>query len=230
MVGVVIVAAGSGSRLGADIPKALVPLAGRPLVAWAVAQCVAAGLPAPVVVIPEDAREEFLSALDGQPVAAVVTGGATRSDSVRHGLEALDPGVSIVAVHDAARPLMPAEVIRQTVAAVGGSVLAAAPGLPIVDTVKRQTDGVVTATVPRDNLVAIQTPQVFVRNALAAVGASGASATDELTLLEAVIAAGDLTGDIRMVPGSAFGHKITTSEDLLLLEAVASRQLEEQPQ
>jgi 2-C-methyl-D-erythritol 4-phosphate cytidylyltransferase len=136
-VGVVLVAAGAGTRLGSPGPKALVEVAGRSLLAHALAGLAAAGLPAPVVVHAPDHREAFEASAGAVPVAAWVPGGATRTDSVRAGVAALPDTVEVVAVHDAARPLTPPDVMRATVAAVRGDVLAAAPGIAVADTLKR---------------------------------------------------------------------------------------------
>lgn len=213
----VVVAAGRGERLGGAVPKALVEVAGRPLVAHAVAACVAAGLAPVVVVHPPEARAATAAAVAGFDVV-LVPGGATRADSVRAGLEVVGDA-PLVAVHDAARGLQPAAVIAATVAAVSGDVVAAAPGLPVTDTVKRTVDGVVTGTVDRADLVAIQTPQVAVTAVLRDAHAAGAAATDDLAVLEAHLGA-DGVGRIVHVAGSALGRKVTYPEDVVTLEAL----------
>jgi 2-C-methyl-D-erythritol 4-phosphate cytidylyltransferase len=220
-VGVVLVAAGSGTRLGAAGPKALVELAGRPLLAHALDRLAAAGLPPPVVVHVPDARAAFAVAAGELPVAAYVPGGATRTASVRAGVAALADDVEVVAVHDAARPLTPPAVIRATVAAVTGDVLAAAPALPVADTLKRVEGDVVVATVDRSDLAAVQTPQVFPRQVLEAALASADQATDDLALVERLLAAGRLQGRVVVVPGSAWGRKVTYPSDLALVTALA---------
>jgi 2-C-methyl-D-erythritol 4-phosphate cytidylyltransferase len=220
-VGVVLVAAGSGTRLGATGPKALVELAGRSLLAHALARLAAAGLPPPVVVHAPDAQPAFAVAAGALPVAAYVAGGATRTASVRAGVAALPDDVEVVAVHDAARPLTPPGVIRATVAAVTGDVLAAAPALPVADTLKRVDGDVVVATVDRSDLAAVQTPQVFPRRVLAAALATADEATDDLALVERLLAAGRLEGRVVVVPGSAWGRKVTYPSDLALVAALA---------
>ncbi|MFP4311415.1 MAG: 2-C-methyl-D-erythritol 4-phosphate cytidylyltransferase, partial [Nitriliruptoraceae bacterium] len=162
-IGVIVVAAGSGERLGSPHAKALVELAGQPLVRHAVQGLRDAGLPPAVVVHPPDGRAAFAAALAGQEVAAFVPGGATRTGSVAAGLTALPAEASVVVVHDAARPLMPASVIAAVVAAVAAPpgrtpVLAAAPGVPVADTLKRTQGQEVVATVDRTDLVGVQTP------------------------------------------------------------------------
>ncbi|MEX2486944.1 MAG: 2-C-methyl-D-erythritol 4-phosphate cytidylyltransferase [Nitriliruptoraceae bacterium] len=222
-VGVIIVAAGRGTRMSAPRPKALIDVGGRAMVTWAADHLAAAGLPAPVVVHSPGERGAFADALTGHEVHLVV-GGSTRSDSVRRGLAALD--ADIVVVHDAARPFMPPEVIQRALAAVGGDVIAAAPAVAVADTLKRRAGDDLVGTVARDDLVAVQTPQVFIRAALDTALAAGASATDELTLVEGAIAAGELTGRIRFVAGSVFGHKVTTEDDFALLDTIASASLQ----
>ena len=221
--GVVLVAAGSGQRLAAGGPKALVELAGRPLLTYALDAIAAAGLDPPVVVHTPGARSAFEAALAGRPVTALVPGGATRTASVAAGLTALGAEVEVVAVHDAARALMPPEVLRACVAGMGAGVVALAPALPLADTIKRIEGEVVVGTVPRDGLVGVQTPQVFPRVVLAevleAALVAGEQATDDLALVEQALVDGRLTGRVVVVPGSLRGRKITFPEDLALAEA-----------
>jgi 2-C-methyl-D-erythritol 4-phosphate cytidylyltransferase len=215
--GVVVVAAGSGERLGAGRPKALIELAGKPLVHWAVETLVAAGLPSPVVVHPPGERDAFVTALAGVAIGGLVAGGDTRAQSVRAGLAALPAHADPIVVHDAARPLVPGSVVARTVTVLDDDVLASAPALTVDDTLKRIDGGEVVETLDRSTLRAVQTPQVFRRSALEAVEPD--DATDELALVERARAAGRLTGRIVLVPGSAWGRKVTTSEDLSLLAA-----------
>lgn len=218
----IVVAAGSGQRLGASIPKGLVPLAGRPLVAWAVTMFAEAQLPPPLVVHPAGAADAFVEALAGLPVAGLVAGGASRAASVRAGMKALDASAAIVAIHDAARPFMPFDVLVAAIAAVKAGAIAAAPGLAITDTLKRVDGRRITETVSRDDLVGIQTPQVFRRDVLERAIAGDADATDELALLEAARDAGAVDGRIEFVAGSPLGHKLTIPADAELLERLAA--------
>lgn len=217
-VGAVVVAAGSGERLGADVPKALVPLAGRALVTWAVEAIAAAGIRQVVVTAPASHLDEVRRACAGiDATTTVVSGGATRSASVRAGLAAIEDATEVIAIHDAARPLQPASVIGATVEALGGDVLAAAPGLPVVDTLKRiGADGRIRGTVDRSELVAIQTPQAFTSDAIRAVHAwaGDRDATDDLALFEQAVAAGALRGRAVCVDGHVDGAKITFADDL----------------
>lgn len=221
-VGAIVVAAGDGHRLGRSTPKALIEVAGLALVVRSVRALVAAGLHAPVVVYPPDAHAAVRRVLADEPVGALVPGGASRTDSVRRGVAALPDGLELVAVHDAARPLVPVDVVRRVVAAMEAGVLAAAPGLPVADTLKRVQGGSVRTTVDRRDLMAVQTPQVFVREALAAVLAAGDEATDELALVERFLADGRLTGEVVVVAGSLFAHKVTYPDDLQLIAALAA--------
>lgn len=223
VVGSIVVAAGTGERLGAGGPKALVELDGRPLIAHALAGLAAAGLPPAVVVHPPGEEAAFRAALRDTPAGALVPGGATRTLSVAAGLEALTEEVDVVAVHDAARPLTPPAVIAAVLAAVTGQddVLGVAPALPVSDTVKRTDAGEVTGTVDRTGLVQVQTPQAFPRRVLVEALTGAGEATDDLGLVEAARAAGRCQGRLMVVPGSVWGRKVTYPGDLALLEVLA---------
>jgi 2-C-methyl-D-erythritol 4-phosphate cytidylyltransferase len=243
-LGVVLVAAGAGTRLGSPGPKALVEVAGRSLLAHALAGLAAAGLPPAVVVHAPGQRDAFAASAGALPVAAWVPGGASRTDSVRAGVAALPDRVEVVAVHDAARPLTPPDVMRATVAAVAGDVLAAAPGLAVADTLKELTSapdgdaaggadatadllGEVVTTVDRSALVGVQTPQVFPRAVLWTALGTADEATDDLALVEQLIARGELTGRVVVVRGSVWGWKVTTPSDLTLVTALAAARTDE---
>ena len=211
-----IVAAGRGERLGEERPKALVELAGRPLLQWSVA--VLRGVPA---------IERIVVALPpGVPAPAGtvgVSGGKVRSESVRLALAAAGPGDPVL-VHDAARPLLTAGLVEETIAAarregVDGAIAAA----PVTDTVKRTgEDRVVSETLERSLLWAVQTPQVFRRAALErALDVSDdvlALATDDAWLVERA------GGSVVVVAAPRENLKVTTSLDLALAEMLlASR-------
>lgn len=223
--GLVLVAAGEGRRLGdaAPGPKALVTVRGATLLEHSLRR-LAPVVDLVVVVHPPDHRDEFAAAIVSlAPDATLVPGGDSRTDSVRAGLDATPQDLALVAVHDAARPLAPARLLTDAVQAVGGRTLAAAPGLPVADTLKRVGDeGRVVATVERHRLWGVQTPQVFPRDVLRTTlewaGARGA--TDELGLVEQSIAAGVLTGEVRLIPGSRWAAKVTYPEDLALVVAL----------
>ena len=215
-VAVLVPAAGRGERLGSGSPKALRLLAGEPLLLHAVRGLRAAPSVGPVVVAAPaddlDAVRAMLADLD----VVVVAGGAERSDSVAAALAALPPDAELVLVHDAARCLVPVEVVERVVAALRGGAEAVVPVLPVADTVKQVDDaGDVVATVPRADLRAVQTPQGFVRAVLErAHGAGLAGATDDASMVEA------LGVPVRTVPGSEEGFKVTRPLDLVLAEAV----------
>lgn len=215
-----MVAGGTGRRFGA--PKQFLPLAGTPVVTWSVraAGSVADGI---VLVVP---APDVHNATEGLPIAGatgdaalgasvVVTGGATRGASVRAGLEAVPGDAGLIVVHDAARPLAAPGLFRAVVDAVrSGRVDGAVPVIPVADTLKRVADGRVVATVDRDGLVAIQTPQAFEASALRAAHAGGPEATDDAGLLEA---AGWTVGTVE---GDPRNLKLTRPEDLALAEAL----------
>ena len=215
----VIAAAGSGERLGAGGPKGLVELGGRPLVAWSLAAMDAAeSIVAAVVAAPPDEVEAFERAAAGAagelPVK-VVAGGASRSESVAAALAAVDS--ELVAVHDAARPLVEPELVDAVVTRLAGDaerscVLAAAP---ITDTVKDAEAGVVTRTLDRSRLWGAQTPQAFRTAALREALASAASleaATDDAMLVEAA------GGTVLVHPAPPENIKVTTPLDLRVAE------------
>lgn len=224
--GVVVVAAGVGRRLGgaAGSPKALVRLEGRTLLHLALVRLRAA-VDGPIVVVHTPGHAPaFAAAAEAAGVdVTLVPGGETRTDSVRAGLTALPPVVDVVAVHDAARALTPAEVVAAAVAAVGGTTVAAAPGLPVPDTLKAvDARGRVRATVPREGVWAVQTPQAFARVTLEAAHrwAGDRAATDDLGLVEGAIEAGAIEGDVVLVPGSPRAMKVTYPEDLAVAAAL----------
>jgi 2-C-methyl-D-erythritol 4-phosphate cytidylyltransferase len=220
-VAAVIVAAGSGERLGAGLPKALVPLQGRPLLTWALEAFLShPDIGSVVVVAPTAELTTVQACVDGR--ASVVAGGDTRQASVDAGLAALAPDVGLVLVHDAARPLVQPSVISAVVAVLRAGDQAVIPVLPVVDTIKRvDAEGRVVATVDRSELRAVQTPQGFVRSVLlaahrAAEQRSLTDVTDDAGLAEA------LGVPVRTVAGSELCFKITTPHDLRLAHAMAA--------
>lgn len=205
----ILVAGGSGSRFGAETPKQFLLLGGKPVIRHA-AEALAAALD---LLQPVGHAAGIEAALAGVPHLPPVPGGATRQDSVRAGLEALELAApDIVMVHDAARPLIPAGTIPALLTALESSA-GAIPAAPVADTLKRVAGGLITATVPRDGLFRAQTPQAFRFSVLLAAHRSGAvGATDDASLLEAV-------GErVAIVPGSEDNIKLTYPEDLPRLE------------
>jgi 2-C-methyl-D-erythritol 4-phosphate cytidylyltransferase len=211
----IVAAAGSGSRLGADLPKALVPLAGRPLIAWAVEGLRAAGVTEVVVSAPAGRAAEFAAAL-GHDVR-VVEGGATRTDSVRAALAVAGKGPGAVLVHDAARPLTPPDVITRVLTALAAGAPAVVPVLPVVDTtVVVDPAGLVTGALPRETLRRVQTPQGFDRAVLVRAYdrlPPGADLTDDAAVVHTIGVR------VATVPGDERAAKITVAHDLALAEA-----------
>jgi 2-C-methyl-D-erythritol 4-phosphate cytidylyltransferase len=208
----VVVAAGSGTRLGRPEPKALVPLAGRPLLFWTLGSLSAAGFARTVVAAPPERLDDFRRVAGD--AARVVAGGETRSASVRHGFAALDASEDdLVAVHDAARPLVTA-VEASAVVAAAARTGAAIAAIPVVDTIKVVHESRTVRTVDRSALWAAATPQAFRARVLRLVLESGREATDEAALCE------DLGIPVEVVEVSRLGFKVTTPSDLELAEAV----------
>jgi 2-C-methyl-D-erythritol 4-phosphate cytidylyltransferase len=209
----IVAAAGSGLRLGADLPKALVPLAGRPLVCWAVDALRAGGVAEIVVAVPPIDRAAFAAVLPG---VQLVDGGASRTASVRAALAAAGPGPDAVLVHDAARPLTPPDVVRRVLAALASGRPAVVPVLPVVDTtVLVDDDGLVTDAVPRAPLRRVQTPQGFDRRILAdayAALADGADLTDDAAVVRAAGV------PVTSVDGDERAAKVTVAHDLAMAE------------
>ncbi len=210
-VAALLVAAGTGTRFGAPAPKQFSPLAGRPVIRHA-AEALAREVDLLAVVGDAAAIAEALDGLDHLPP---IQGGATRQASVRAGLEALAAHTpDIVLVHDAARPVIPAGTIAALLAALADAP-GAIPAVPVADTLKRGADGVIAATVPRENLHRAQTPQAFRFDLLLALHREAAEgATDDAAILEA---AGHR---VALVPGSEDNIKLTFPEDLVRLERI----------
>jgi 2-C-methyl-D-erythritol 4-phosphate cytidylyltransferase len=170
-----------------------------------------------VVVAPPQWEEPAIlvaEEIGASKVAACVTGGATRSASVRIGVAEVPADADVVLVHDAARPLLPAELVPRLLEALAEGFDGAVPGLPVTDTVKRVRDGVVVETPSRDELVAVQTPQAFVASVLrAAVAGEG---SDCASLVEAA------GGRVKVVPGDERLLKVTTPDDLRRVEALVT--------
>jgi 2-C-methyl-D-erythritol 4-phosphate cytidylyltransferase len=218
----VLAAAGRGERLGGsgDRPKAFAPLRGRPLLAESLERLEACGWIESIVVVAPPGWEEPVILLAEElgcgKVVASVAGGETRADSVRIGVGEVAADAAVIVVHDAARPLVSDEVVERVVAPLSQGWDGAVPGLAVVDTVKRVgRDGAVVETVPRGELVAVQTPQAFVADVLrrALTGESASAATDCASLVEAQ------GGRVHVVEGDPRLLKVTSPEDLALVES-----------
>ncbi|HEX5713301.1 MAG TPA: 2-C-methyl-D-erythritol 4-phosphate cytidylyltransferase [Solirubrobacterales bacterium] len=212
----VIAAAGSGERLGAGGPKAFVPLAGRPMIEWSVAALRACDSVRAIVVAAPPGHDHDLAGDD----LTVLDGGATRAQSVANALAAVE--TELVAIHDAARPLLTPELVETLVASLTADSDAAAviPAAPVADTVKQAQGGVVERTLDRSLLWAAQTPQVFRAEALRAAldvdDETRDTATDEAMLIEAA------GGKVLIQPAPAENFKVTTPHDLRVAELLLS--------
>lgn len=227
----VIPAAGRGVRLGPGAPKALRALNGTPMLVHAVrAMAASRAVSLVVVVAPPDGVAEVKTLLDAHTLPErtdflVVPGGESRQESVRLGLDALPPGIDIVLVHDAARPLVPVDTVDAVIEAVREGAQAVVPALPLADTVKEvepaTTPGEpepVLATPERARLRAVQTPQGFAVATLVRAHATVTeNVTDDASMVE------QLGLPVVVVPGHEEAFKVTRPLDLVLAEAVLAR-------
>ena len=221
--GAVIVAAGSASRMG-GIDKVMAPLGGVPMIVKTVGAFQHCEAIEEIVIV---TRQDLIAPIqelcrEMDKVRAVVTGGASRQESVWLGLNAFSGKIQLAAVHDGARPLISWELIDRTVRAAN-SYGAAAPAIPVKDTIKVERGGLVESTPDRSHLRAVQTPQVFdfdlLRGALQKARDDGAEVTDDCSAVER------LGMKIRLVEGEERNLKVTTPLDLKIAELL----LEEKP-
>ncbi len=238
-IAVIVVAAGSGERLGFGMAKAKVPLGGEPMLSHTLRGVLAADVAGQIcVAVPRGDTElrgicEALGAgTAAGPVMTVVDGGATRAESVRAALAALQPGVTSVLVQDAARPLTPAEVYHRVAGALAAGALAVIPALAVTDTVKCVAPAepagagiaseVVRSTPDRAQLRSVQTPQGFALPTLrrAHEGAAGLTAEQAAALTDDAMLVEAAGVEVYVVKGSASSLKITGPWDLLLAEAL----------
>jgi 2-C-methyl-D-erythritol 4-phosphate cytidylyltransferase len=218
MATAVVAAGGSGERLGAGLPKALVPIHGRPMIAWCLDALQRSERVLSAVIAAPPGHEEPVEAIAGDSLQmpfTITTGGGNRSESVANAIAAVD-GSEELLIHDAARPLVSPELVDRCIERLINwrcdGVVAAARA---VDTIKEaDAGGRVIATLERGTLWAVQTPQVFQAGALRRALAEGdlARATDDAQLVEAV------GGDIRIVEAPRHNLKITTEQDLRIAE------------
>ena len=221
--GAVIVAAGSASRMG-GIDKVMAPLGGEPMIVKTVRAFQNCEAIAEIIIV---TRQDLVAPIqelcrEMEKVRAVVTGGASRQESVWLGLNAFSGKIQLAAVHDGARPLISWELIDRTVRAAN-SYGAAAPAIPVKDTIKVERGGLVESTPDRSRLRAVQTPQVFdfdlLRGALQKAREDGAAVTDDCSAVER------LGMKIRLVEGEERNLKVTTPLDLKIAELL----LEDKP-
>ncbi|MBC8529980.1 2-C-methyl-D-erythritol 4-phosphate cytidylyltransferase [Christensenellaceae bacterium NSJ-44] len=223
-VGAVIVAAGRGNRMGADVNKVFLPLCGKSVLAWSVQAFMDFGVRRIAVVLApgeEGAAREALKPLKGEAQVTFANGGAQRTQSVCAGLCALGEGIDYVLIHDGARPLVTGEVIGAALASARekGSGIAA---LPVKDTIKlTDGEGKILSTPERANLYAVQTPQAFcfeaIMQAHAAAAQAGANATDDAALLE------EMGQMVYLSKGDEENIKLTTPQDMALARQILRR-------
>lgn len=213
-IGYVIVAAGLGTRLGADQAKAFVPVRGEPMLAHSLRTLTQLPLGPVAVVVPLDAIRTTLRIVKPLGVEAAVTaGGSSRAESVANGLAAIRAagGADIVLIHDAARPFTPAAVFERVIETVSQTAAGAVPALAVTDTIKSVDAELITGSPARDQLRAVQTPQGFPFEAIVAATEAmvpGVEYTDDASVFAAA------GGAVRVVDGDARGRKITTPDDL----------------
>ncbi|MBF0122444.1 MAG: 2-C-methyl-D-erythritol 4-phosphate cytidylyltransferase [Candidatus Omnitrophica bacterium] len=216
---VIIPAAGSGERMKVDVPKVFLKIGDWPVIVHALDAFEKCSLIDGIILV---GPEEHLKALEGivreagfKKIRRVVAGGATRTQSVRHGLKALDKDVDVVLVHDGARPLVTPAIIEESIKAcsVSGAVVVAVPVKPTLKVVDPRTR-VVSETLDRTLVWEVQTPQVFKREIIERAYGGDENATDDAALVERLgIPVSVCMGDHRNI-------KITTPEDLVIAEAL----------
>ena len=211
----IIAAAGTGSRLGREEPKALVPLLGRPLISWTLDALAAVPFASRRIAVTPGRENRFEAAIGGR--AGIVAGGDTRAASVRRAFESLEADATdLVCIHDAARPFVTSVETLSVLAAAEGTGAAIA-ATPVVDTLKRVEGSRIVSTIDREGLFVAATPQVFRADLLARAFAAvedATGATDEASLVEA------LGVIVAVVPVSRLSFKVTTPEDLELAQAL----------
>ena len=212
----VLAAAGRGERLGGDRPKAFAKLRGRPLLAESLERLEASGWVDAIVIAAPPGWEEpailLAEELACSKVVACVAGGETRAESVRAGVAEVDGDAAVILVHDAARPVLPEEVLERVLTALNEGWEGAVPALRLADTVKRVRDGQVVETLAREELASAQTPQAFLAPILReALAGDLAGATDCAALVEA------RGGRVTTVSGDPRLLKVTDAADLELV-------------
>ena len=214
--GAVIVAAGNASRMG-GIDKVMAPLCGEPMIVHTVRAFQESPVIKQIVVVTrKDLILDVTDLCSGMnKVVAVVEGGADRQASVEAGLDALSFKMNLVAIHDGARPLISQEVIDRTVRAAH-NYAAAAPGIPVKDTIKVAKGGVVQETPDRSKLFAIQTPQIFDRDLL--IGALHKARKDNAAITDDCSALERIGMSVKIVEGDERNLKVTTPTDLKIAQ------------
>ncbi|AKX95348.1 2-C-methyl-D-erythritol 4-phosphate cytidylyltransferase [Moorella thermoacetica] len=218
----IIAAAGRGRRLGREVNKVFLPLAGKPMLAYSLAVAVASPLVDEIIIVtrPDDIPlcRQVVAGEGAGKVKAIVAGGAERQDSIAEGLKAVARAAEWVAVHDGARPFLTPALLEKTILAARNTGAAIA-ALPVKETIKQGGEaGIVAATLDRKGLWSAQTPQVFRRewlvDAYREAAEKGWQATDDAALVER------LGYPVKLVPGEETNIKITTPGDLVLAGAL----------
>jgi 2-C-methyl-D-erythritol 4-phosphate cytidylyltransferase len=222
MISAIIVAAGKGTRMGANVDKLWLHVAGRPVIAHTWARFNDAACIQEIIVVVRDGMQEHFSELAARfsfkKSSRLVVGGIERQDSVWNGLSALSPSTEIVAIQDAARPCTTAELIAATVQAARETGAAVA-AQPVTDTIKETKDGqTIASTLDRSKLWSVQTPQTFrvevIRRAITAARAQNLNLTDDT-------AACELIGQpVKLVKGASPNPKVTVPADLPFIESL----------
>lgn len=206
----IVVAAGSGTRFGGEVPKQFVVVADRRILDWSVATAAAVSDGVVVVMPPQGDHVEPSLPEDCSTKLICVPGGASRSASVRCGLARVPVEAAVVLVHDAARPVASTELFERVVQAVRGGADGVVPAVPVVDTL-RTVDG---EPVDRSRLEAVQTPQGFAASALRRAHAADADATDDATLVA------EIGGRVVTMPGERWNLKVTDPTDELIVDTL----------
>jgi 2-C-methyl-D-erythritol 4-phosphate cytidylyltransferase / 2-C-methyl-D-erythritol 2,4-cyclodiphosphate synthase len=211
--GVILVAAGAGSRVGGEIPKQFLPLAGKPVLRWSLDTLLRCEtVTAIAVVVAPSERSRAAAMMPADPRILLVEGGRERTDSVRAGLKALEgKDFNHILIHDAARPGLSTGVVRELIWSLRNAD-AAAPALPVSDALKDTREHGKLRTVDRDGLVSVQTPQIFRPDIIRKALASGDQAVDDLALIEKTGAR------VQLTPGRQELMKITHPSDLAVVE------------
>lgn len=221
----VVVAGGSGERMGTLEPKQYLPLNGIPIIARTLKRFeLSPSIESITAVVPPGDegkfKEHIVIPYKLSKISTIVPGGRRRQDSVWNGLLATDPGAEVIVVHDGVRPFVTAKIIEECIklAAIKGAVIM---GLPVQETIKKcSEEGIVEITVPRNNLWIAQTPQAFRREiimrAYTKALKEGICGTDDASLVESI------GFPIHMLKGEPLNIKITTPDDLLLAKLILS--------
>jgi 2-C-methyl-D-erythritol 4-phosphate cytidylyltransferase len=222
VVSAIIVAAGKGTRMGPSVDKLFLELAGRPVVAHTWGRFDAAGWVDEIIIVVRDGMQQGFEKLAEQydltKPFRLVAGGAERQDSVWNGLQALSPASEIVAIQDGARPCT-SELLIETVIAAARAMGAAVAAQPMTDTIKESSDGkLVSRTLDREKLWAVQTPQAFrkeiILHALSVVREQGLQVTDDTAACELI------AQPVKLVPSATPNPKVTAPADLPYIESL----------